>query len=284
MQLVTVLHAGQERWGVLEEDGSIRLAPAPPQAPESLLALIEADLAPLPEPDWELVTHGDATLLAPLPTPRRNILCLGLNYADHAEEAFRAEGKEVRLPEHPVVFTKATTTVTGPDSEIILEPEVTEQMDWEVELAVVIGRGGRHIPESDAMAHVFGYTIVNDLTARDIQFRHKQFFLGKSLDGSCPMGPGITTAQSIADPHSLDIRCRVNGELKQQSNTARMIFRIPHVIHVLSRIVRLQPGDVIATGTPAGVGFARNPPEYLRPGDEIECEITGLGVLRNRCV
>ncbi|MCP1675141.1 2-keto-4-pentenoate hydratase/2-oxohepta-3-ene-1,7-dioic acid hydratase in catechol pathway [Natronocella acetinitrilica] len=277
MRIVTVRVDGAERWGVLDDNNRVRLGVG------SLIDALGDDGA-LPAPTDETVALDTVTLLAPIPEPRRNVMCLGLNYADHAAEASRASGKETRLPEHPVVFTKATTAVTGPGSEILLEPDVTEQLDWEAELAFVIGRGGRHIQREHALDHVFGYTIVNDLSARDIQFRHKQFFLGKSLEGACPMGPWITTADAIADPQTLDIRCRVNGELKQHSNTSNMLFGVAEIIAVLSGIMRLLPGDVIATGTPDGVGFARNPPEYLRAGDEVECEIAGLGVLRNRFV
>ncbi len=281
MRVVTVRYAGEERWGVLDPEGGFRLAPRPPEAPATVLDHLDEGVPLRPGDDWESVPLEDATLLAPIPVPRRNVICMGLNYADHAEESMRAKGREVVLPEHPVVFTKATTSVTGPDSEIVLEPDVTEQMDWEVELALVMGRGGRHIAAADALQHVFGYTIINDLSARDLQFRHKQFFLGKSLDSACPMGPWITTVDEVEDPQALDIRCRVNGEMKQEANTSLMIFGIARTIEILSGILRLQPGDIIATGTPAGVGFARTPPQYLRPGDRVECEIAGLGVLRN---
>lgn len=223
-------------------------------------------------------------LLAPIPRPRKNILCLGLNYADHAAESSVARGREMAAPEHLVVFTKAVTSVTGPDADIPYDSTVTTQLDWEVELAVVIGIPGRRIPEDQAMGHVFGYTVVNDLSARDLQFRHKQYFLGKSLDGACPMGPWIVTADEVPDPQNLDLRCRVNGQLKQQGNTRQQIFSIAATIATLSRGMTLEAGDVIATGTPAGVGFARTPPEFLQPGDVVECEVSGIGRLRNRIV
>jgi len=223
-------------------------------------------------------------LMAPIPRPYKNIICLGLNYAEHAAESLAAHGRETVIPEHPVVFTKAVTSVTGPDAEIPYDPTVTTQLDWEVELGVVIGKGGRHIPEERALEHVFGYTVINDLSARDLQFRHKQYFLGKSLDGACPMGPWIVTADEIPNPQALDLICRVNGELKQQGNTRQQIFSITATIAILSRGMTLEPGDVIATGTPAGVGFARQPPEFLQPGDVVECEVSGIGRLRNRIV
>jgi 2-keto-4-pentenoate hydratase/2-oxohepta-3-ene-1,7-dioic acid hydratase in catechol pathway len=223
-------------------------------------------------------------LLAPIPRPRKNILCLGLNYADHAAESATARGREIPAPEHLVVFTKAVTSVTGPDADIPYDATVTRQLDWEVELAVIIGLSGRHITEERALQHVFGYTVVNDLSARDLQFRHKQYFLGKSLDHGCPMGPWLVTGDEISDPQDLTLRCWVNGQLKQEGNTRQQIFSIAATIATLSRSMTLEAGDIIATGTPAGVGFARTPPEFLRPGDLVECEVAGIGRLRNHIV
>jgi 2-keto-4-pentenoate hydratase/2-oxohepta-3-ene-1,7-dioic acid hydratase in catechol pathway len=223
-------------------------------------------------------------LLAPIPRPRKNILCLGLNYADHAAESAAAQGRGPVILEHPVVFTKAVTSVTGPDADVPYDEGVTTQLDWEVELGVVIGTSGRAIPADKALEHVFGYTVINDLSARDLQFRHKQYFLGKSLDGTCPMGPWIVTADEVPDPQSLELRCRVNGELKQHGNTRDQLFPVAEVIAILSRGMTLEAGDIIATGTPAGVGFARRPPEFLRPEDVVECEVAGIGRLRNRIV
>lgn len=223
-------------------------------------------------------------LLAPIPRPRKNVICLGLNYADHAAESLTAHKRPVELPEHPVVFTKAVTSVTGHDADIALDVTVSEQLDWEVELAVIIGEGGRRITEERALEHVFGYTVLNDLSARDLQFRHKQYFLGKSLDGACPMGPWIVTSDEVGDPQRLDLRCWVNGDLKQSSNTRYQLFPVAKIIAILSRGMRLEPGDIIATGTPAGVGFARTPPEFLQAGDVVECEVEGIGRLRNRIV
>jgi 2-keto-4-pentenoate hydratase/2-oxohepta-3-ene-1,7-dioic acid hydratase in catechol pathway len=223
-----------------------------------------------------------SALTAPIPEPRRNIFCLGWNYADHSKEAAHLRGKETKLPERPVFFTKLTTTVNGPYSDVLVDARVSEQNDWEVELGVVIGKGGKNIPRSDALAHVFGYTVINDVSARDVQTAHgKQFFKGKSLDGYCPMGPWLVTADEVADPHALDLRCRVNGLTKQEGNTRDLIFDIPAIIEWLSLGLTLLPGDIIATGTPSGVGFARTPPEYLQPGDVVECEVEGLGLLRN---
>lgn len=228
---------------------------------------------------------GSIHLLAPIPELRRNVFCLGWNYADHSKEAAHLRGQETKLPERPVFFTKATTTVNGPYSDIPVDANVTEQNDWEVELGVIIGTGGKNLSREQALDHVFGYTVLNDVSARDVQTAHgKQFFKGKSLDGYCPMGPCLVTRDEVPDPHALPLRCRVNGELKQEGNTRDLIFNIPAIIEWLSKGMTLLPGDVIATGTPSGVGFARTPPEYLWPGDVVECEIEGIGLLRNRIV
>ena len=243
---------------------------------EALAAAADAAGAP--------VSLASVTLLAPIPEPRRNILAIGMNYAEHAAESLRAKNQPVVMPKVPVFFTKATHTVNGPFSDIPLDPAVSSDIDWEVELAIVIGKEGKNIPAAEACDYVFGYTVVNDVSARDLQSNHQQFFKGKSLDGSCPMGPWIVTADEIADPHSLPLRCRVNGVLKQDSNTSDYIFNIPAIIEWLSKGMTLLPGDVIATGTPSGVGFARNPPEFLKPGDVVECEVEGVGLIRNRVV
>ena len=227
---------------------------------------------------------AEVQLAAPIPRPHKNIMCLGHNYAEHAQESNAARGLSTSAAEPVAVFTKAPTSVNGPYSEIIIDPAVSEQVDWEAELAVIIGKGGRHIREEDALSHVFGYTVLNDVSARDIQFRHKQYFLGKSLDGYCPMGPWIITADEIPDPQQLPIRLKVNGVVKQESNTSQMINSVAQTIALLSTGMTLEPGDIIATGTPSGVGFARKPPEFLHAGDVMETEIDGIGVLRNTIV
>src|SRR3989338_1666976 len=193
----------------------------------------------------------------------------------------RAKGLPLELPEYPVVFTKSPTSVTAPESVVPAHAGVTHELDWEVELGVIIGTGGRAIPRAQALKHVFGYTVINDLSARDLQFRHKQWFLGKSLDGFCPMGPVIVTADEIPDQQRLKLLCRVNGVTKQSSSTAQMIFDVATIIETLSRGMMLEPGDVIATGTPAGVGPARPPTQFPQAGDTVECEIENIGVLRN---
>ena len=292
MQLVTFIHNGQPALGMVNNHDILALAPAEGW-PGSLLDLLEAG----PEAWQRLKTAApelarraarrpldSVGLLAPIPRPRKNVMCIGWNYAEHVSESAAVSKREDNAPTDPVVFTKNVTSVAGPYDEIPAHPGVTAQLDWEVELGVVIGIGGRAIPRERALAHVFGYTVINDVSARDLQFRHKQFFLGKSLDGACPMGPAIVTADEIPDPQNLNLRCRVNGELKQDSNTRHMIFDVATIISVLSRGMTLEPGDIIATGTPSGVGFARQPPEYLRAGDVVECEIDGIGRLRNRLV
>lgn len=226
----------------------------------------------------------DVQLLAPIPVPPRNIMCLGLNYVEHAEESYTAQGKDVKVPDAPIVFTKATTSVIGPFDPIPFDTAVTDKLDWEAELGVVIGRSGKNISESEAMDYVFGYTVINDVSARDLQRQGKQYFKGKSLDGSCPMGPWIVTPGELPDPHRLRVTSRVNGKTKQDSNTSLMIFNIPAIITYLSRGMTLLPGDIISTGTPSGVGFARTPPEYLRPGDVVECEVDQIGTIRNQVV
>jgi 2-keto-4-pentenoate hydratase/2-oxohepta-3-ene-1,7-dioic acid hydratase in catechol pathway len=224
---------------------------------------------------------SDVQLAAPIPRPRKNIMCLGWNYLEHTKETSLIRGQEAKAPEYPVFFTKAPTTVNSPYGTIIIDPTVSEEIDWEVELAVIIGKGGKNIAEEDALSHVFGYTALNDVSARDLQSRHKQFFKGKSIDGYCPMGPWIVTADEIEDPQQLAVKLRVNGITKQESNTSMMTFPIRTIIAILSKGMTLESGDIIATGTPSGVGFARNPPEFLKAGDVMETEVEGIGVLRN---
>jgi 2-keto-4-pentenoate hydratase/2-oxohepta-3-ene-1,7-dioic acid hydratase in catechol pathway len=224
---------------------------------------------------------SDIQLAAPIPRPRKNLMCLGWNYADHVKETALIRGQDTKAPEYPVIFTKAPTTVNSPYGNIIIDPRVSVEIDWEVELAVIIGNGGKNISEEDAMSHVFGYTVLNDVTARDLQSRHKQFFKGKSIDGYCPMGPWIVTADEIKDPQQLEVRLRVNGITKQKGNTSMMVFPIRTIIATLSQGMTLEPGDIIATGTPSGVGFTRNPPEFLKAGDVMETEVEGIGILRN---
>ena len=213
---------------------------------------------------------------------RGNVLAIGRNYAAHAAEGARVRGGEI---EPPTVFTKAITTIAGPHDDVPIDPAVSDRIDWEVELGVVVGRRGINIPRERALDHVFGYTVVNDVSARDIQRNWGgQFFKGKSLDGSCPSGPWVVTRDEVPDPQRLRLTLAVNGVLKQDASTADMIYPVDALIAWLSIGMTLLPGSLIATGTPEGVGFARQPPEFLRPGDLVEAEVEGIGVLRNRMV
>jgi 2-keto-4-pentenoate hydratase/2-oxohepta-3-ene-1,7-dioic acid hydratase in catechol pathway len=219
---------------------------------------------------------------APIARPAKNIFCLGLNYASHAVESAAARGREPKIPRDPVFFTKAPTTVNGPFDDVPVNRAVTDQIDWEVELGVIVGIGGTNISRADALGHVFGYTVINDVTARDLQAKHLQWFKGKSLDGFCPIGPCIVTADEFGDPQAKRVTCRVNGVTKQDANTRDMIFPVDVIIEVLSRGMTLEPCDIISSGTPEGVGMGRTPPEFLKDGDIVETEVEGIGTLKNR--
>jgi 2-keto-4-pentenoate hydratase/2-oxohepta-3-ene-1,7-dioic acid hydratase in catechol pathway len=259
--------------------------------PDSMLPFIDAGPDAWAQARRELASTtrepfslDDATVMigAPIARPRRNVFCVGLNYRAHAAEAAAAQGQDLVLPEYPSLFTKPSNTVIGPDAVIEIVPAISERVDWEVELAIVIGVGGRDIPASKALDHVFGYTVGNDISARDVQARHGgQYFKGKSFDTFCPIGPWIVTADEIPDPGVLGLRLRVNGVEKQNSNTRDLIFGVPAIIESLSQGLTLEAGDIILTGTPEGVGFARTPPEFLKDGDVVEAEIEQIGVLRN---
>jgi 2-keto-4-pentenoate hydratase/2-oxohepta-3-ene-1,7-dioic acid hydratase in catechol pathway len=227
--------------------------------------------------ETDFLSLEDVTLIAPIPRPSKNIFCVGKNYAEHAIELGSADD----IPEHIMVFTKAPTAVTGPNTTILNHLEVTNQLDYEGELAVIIGKKGKAIKREEALEYIFGYTIINDITARDLQSRHQQFFIGKSLDTSCPMGPWIVHKSIIENPNRLNIETKVNGDVRQSSNTEKFIFPIEEVIAVLSAGMTLEPGDIIATGTPAGVGKGFKPPKFLHPGDQIDITIEKIGTLTN---
>jgi 2-keto-4-pentenoate hydratase/2-oxohepta-3-ene-1,7-dioic acid hydratase in catechol pathway len=238
------------------------------------------------EPKGQAIALSSVKLKAPVPLPLRNIMCVGKNYHEHAKE-FSASGFDSSstgaadaIPTAPIIFTKVPQSVIGPDEPIRYPTGVSDQLDYEAELAVIIGKGGRGIAKADALRHVWGYTIVNDVTARDLQGRHKQWFLGKSMDTFAPMGPWAVTADEV-DLATAGIRCWVNGELRQNAKIADLIFDIPTLIETISAGITLLPGDIIATGTPAGVGYRREPPVFLEPGDVVEVEIAGLGTLVN---
>lgn len=216
---------------------------------------------------------GDVVLCAPVPRPGK-LICIGLNYRDHAAEA------KLAIPDAPVIFSKFSTSIVGPGEPVVL-PVGSERSDYEAELAVVIGRLGKHVSRDRALHHVFGYCCLNDVTERGYQFSDSQWQRGKSCDTFAPMGPYVVTGDELREPGDLAISLRLNGETMQKSRTSNLIFDVPHIIECLTRTMTLEPGDVIATGTPAGVGFARRPPRYLKPGDHMEVEIEGLGVLGN---
>ncbi|HLJ14842.1 MAG TPA: fumarylacetoacetate hydrolase family protein [Bryobacteraceae bacterium] len=233
--------------------------------------------------DWARRAPADASadinsvrLLAPIPRPPK-FICVGLNYRDHAAES------KMDIPKVPSIFNKFTTAVIGPGAPIVL-PKVSTQPDYEAEFAFVIGAGGRNIPADRWKEHVFGYTIVNDVSARDYQMATTQWLMGKTFDTFAPLGPYLVSADEIADPHALDISMTINGEVLQHSNTRELIFKIPDLIAFLSSVFTLEPGDVVSTGTPAGVGFARKPPRYLKAGDDVVVRVAGLGELRNPVV
>jgi acylpyruvate hydrolase len=312
MKLVTFAYRGTERVGLLEagqvvdvnrayaallaQRGAIRAqAMADALVPAEMVSLLEAGeqaltavreavsdaLARVASGDQAgglrhngvIFSSAEVTLKAPLPRPGKLIL-LGLNYRDHAEETGQ------KIPEVPTLFAKYRNSIIGP-GETILIPRVTEQIDYEAEFAFVIGRRGHDIPRDRALDYVAGYTIVNDVSARDYQFVTSQWMVGKAFDTHCPMGPALVLKDEIADPHDLDISLSIAGEVLQRSNTRQLIFKIPETVEYLSQVLTLEPGDVISTGTPSGVGFARKPPRWLRPGETVRVEISGLGVLEN---
>ena len=286
MQLVTAQVKGQRRTG--------RLSPATAAAPASV-QLFDADgergLLPLIEraaagAAWPTVTSvvplSDVQLLAPLPVPRRNLFCVGRNYHAHARELQASVFKDntAVVDSWPIIFSKVPETVVGPGAAVRFTRSISHQVDYEAELTIVIGKGGRNISRAQAMDHVFGYTIINDVTARDVQMRHAQWHLGKSFDTFCPMGPWLVTADEL-DASNTRVRCWVNGELRQDARTTDLIFDIPALIETCSRGITLYPGDLIATGTAAGVGMGMTPPRWLQNGDVVRIEIDGLGVLEN---
>ena len=294
LRLVTFSKDGSDlaRIGVVKDDGRVvDLAASGKTLPfdaSSMVSLIAAgpDALEAVRKLAEGINTGpmvsDVRLLAPIPKPTRNVYAVGWNYLEHFEEGQSQRAQKVSYPEHPVFFTKGVHTVNGPYDPIPYDPKVSTEIDWECELAVVIGRRGTNISEDQAMDHVFGYTVINDTTARDIQrTRHGgQWFKGKSLDGHGPIGPWIIPAAEL-DYDNLSLRTRVNGVEKQTASTKQMYFKLPRIIAELSLGLTLDPGDIIATGTPPGVGAARKPPEWMKPGDVMETEIVEIGVLRN---
>ncbi len=286
MRFLMFEHDGERHLGALRDGDAGEVVELTPLAAD-MLALIDGGEDAVAEAR-KLVSGTRArslplrsvTLLPPLDPPRGNIIAIGRNYQKHAEET--AHGGEAQPP---TVFTKAITSVAGPNDDIAIDPAVSDKIDWEVELAVVIGRRGANISRRDGLAHVFGYMALNDVTARDIQSGWGgQYFKGKSLDRSCPTGPWIVTADEVPDSQQIGLTLRLNGEVKQEGSTQDMIYPVDALIEWTSRGMTLLPGAIIATGTPDGVGFTRTPPEFLKPGDVMETEVEGIGVLRNRIV
>lgn len=289
MKIAAYTHQGQPGVGRVSADG-LQVEPFQLSAEDAALGalpLVEAQAAGRPLPaTGPAIPLQALQLRAPVPRPRRNIFCVGKNYHAHAREfagsGFDSSAKSGGdIPSAPIIFSKVPESVVGPHDVIVCPPEVSTSIDYEAELTVVIGRGGKGISKADAMKHVWGYTIINDVTARDWQGRHSQWLLGKSFDTFCPMGPWLVTADAL-DGQATDVKCWVNGELRQNANTKDFIFDIPTLIECISAGITLYPGDLIATGTPAGVGIGYKPPKYLAKGDVVKIEIGGIGVIENR--
>jgi 2-keto-4-pentenoate hydratase/2-oxohepta-3-ene-1,7-dioic acid hydratase in catechol pathway len=288
VKIATYWHDGERQVGRLSASGDtvtpLLLGVGAREA--GALALVERMSAGEPFEEGSPVPLSAVRLDAPLPRPRRNIFCVGKNYRAHAQEFARSgfDSSSVKpgddIPSDPIIFSKVPESVIAPGAAIRIPAGVSDAIDYEAELAVVIGRGGRAISPAEAMEHVWGYTIVNDVTARDWQQRHKQWLLGKSFDTFCPMGPWLVSADEL-DGADTRVRCWVNAELRQDARTADLIFSIPTLIATISAGITLHPGDVIATGTPVGVGIGYQPPRYLQPGDRVRIEIDGIGVLEN---
>jgi 2-keto-4-pentenoate hydratase/2-oxohepta-3-ene-1,7-dioic acid hydratase in catechol pathway len=289
MRIATFIQDGQRKVGLVSANGqavtAFHLSSA--EAARGALSIIEGLAAgkPLPEVTGAPIAISSVALDAPIPTPRRNVWCVGRNYHAHAKELAASVFKDnaAKTDEWPIVFTKVPECVVGPHDDVLVPTEVSTQIDYEAELAVVIGKGGKNITREAALSHIYGYTVVNDVTARDVQMRHGQWDMGKSFDTFCPMGPWIVTADEL-DGTKTRVRCWVNGELRQDGPTENMIFDIPTLIETISRGITLYPGDIIATGTPAGVGMGMKPPVYLKAGDVVKVEVDGIGSIENRFV
>lgn len=298
-RLATITAGGATRVALVLDDGAAldgpaaaRVAGVDPAPLADMVATIAGwdRLGPMlraaaaSPPPGAVLAKGSYTLRAPIPRPAKNVFCVGRNYIEHVAEGDRAAGRETEVPKDPQFFTKPPTAVIGPDETVPSYAAITRVLDYEVELALIIGRPGADIPAARAFAHIFGYTVANDITARDLQRRHGQWFKGKGLDRSCPLGPWIIPADEIASPPDLRISLRVNGETRQDSRTSQLIFDIPTIIATLSQGLTFETGDIIATGTPSGVGYAMTPPRVLAPGDVIEATVEGIGTLTTTIV
>lgn len=290
MKFVRFAHTDKEHYGVLIENEKILSLSAISPSNECFIPNSLDELIALSSGTIDKIEHfhkkvhkkcdksaiynlNEVVLLAPIACPPK-IICLGLNYYDHAAE------QEAEIPSEPVIFMKPRTAITGPNQPIV-KPSFVKRLDYEVELAVVVGKKGKNIPPEDAEGYIFGYTIVNDVSARGIQFKDRQWTRGKSFDTFAPMGPCITAANQIENPNNLRLQTWVNDELRQNSSTKNMVFNACQVVHHLSQVMTLEPCDIIATGTPAGVGVFMKPPKFLQPGDKVRVEIEGIGSLQN---
>ncbi len=292
MKFVSFARAEQQSYGLWLDDGSVLDLPvaaalAGLSMPPNFLGFL-AEGAPalatartlLEQRSGQAVYPAEAIhLLAPIPRPLKNIFCVGRNYHDHVVEGYRAAGKETKLPAFPQFFTKSPTAVIPPVADFPYDPALTKALDYEVEVALVIGKAGKDISRAKAMEHIFGVTVMNDITGRDLQRRHEQWFKGKSLDKSAPLGPCVVTLDAIPDLGALALKTLVNGEPRQHGTISQLIFDIPEIIMQLSAGMTLEPGDIIATGTPSGVGYAMDPPQLLKAGDVVECSVSGIGAL-----
>lgn len=288
MKLITYRINGKEDWGIVEDNIVFSSKDMFGEScPTSLLEYILST-------DKPYIAHTtnnsvgipleNVEILPPIPTPRKNVFCIGKNYLDHIKESDDWDKQIDNIMKYPVFFTKSSNTIIGAYDDIPLHKGITEQLDYEVELAVIIGKKGKDLKEEEVMDHIFGYTILNDISARDLQKNHAQFFKGKSLDGSCPIGPWIVSKDEIENPNNLNLCSKVNGEIRQNSNTSKMIYQIPKLISILSKGLTLEPGDIIATGTPEGVGKGFNPPKYLKEGDVVRVEVENIGYMENKVV
>jgi 2-keto-4-pentenoate hydratase/2-oxohepta-3-ene-1,7-dioic acid hydratase in catechol pathway len=289
MRIATYMWGGQRHVGIVSKDGQsvMPFELSRTDAERGALTIIELMTSGgvVPATSGVSIPISAVELDAPIPLPRRNVFCVGRNYHAHAKELSASVFKDndANPDSWPIVFTKVPECVVGPHDDVLIPVGVSSDIDYEAELTIVIGKGGRNISRADALNHVFGYTVVNDVTARDVQIRHQQWDLGKSFDTFCPMGPWIVTADEL-DGTKTRVRCWVNGELRQDGPVENMIFDIPTLIETCSRGITLYPGDLIATGTPAGVGMGMKPPRYLKAGDVVRVEIDGLGAIENKFI
>lgn len=293
MKFISYIYDGREDYGILDKGSIVPMASLlghlGKAIPENLLefiriysdSLIKDFEVVLSTEDIEKIPYDDVKVTAPIPSPRRNVFCLGKNYKDHALEMKGFTDVKTDIPEYPIYFTKVADPCIGHMDKVIVPKGYTEKVDYEVELAIIIGKDEKDIPKEKAEEYIFGYTIANDISARDIQTKHNQWFKGKSLDTFTPVGPYIVHKAQIGFPVELDISCKVNGELRQNSNTKHLIFDISYIISDLSKGLTLRAGDIILTGTPAGVGMGFDPPKLLKSGDVVECYIEKIGTLTN---